>query len=73
MHRLMHRKNVRILDYKVVSRCENNRFDFLMGKKTHFVLGKGKIDANEDSGIYKEIVLRQHDVPLADLLQPTDT
>lgn len=31
-------------------------------KKQHFVLGKGKIDANEGAiGIYKEIVLRRID------------
>ena len=35
-------------------------------------LEKGQIEANEDNGLYKEIILRQHDVPLADLLQAAD-
>ncbi|CAF3382295.1 unnamed protein product, partial [Rotaria sp. Silwood2] len=30
---------------------------------------KGMIQANEDNVFYKEIVLKQHSVPLSDLLQ----
>ncbi|CAF0755014.1 unnamed protein product [Rotaria sp. Silwood1] len=35
--------------------------------------GKGIIQANEDNVFYKEIVLKQHSVPLSDLLQINDS
>lgn len=38
-----------------------------------FDLGKGHIQADEDSSLYKEIVLRQHAVPLSDLLQTNES
>ena len=38
-----------------------------------FSLEKGRIQADEESGVYREIVLRQHDVPLADLLQTNES
>jgi hypothetical protein len=34
---------------------------------------KGQIQANEDNSLYKEIILRQHAVPLGDLLQTTES
>lgn len=38
-----------------------------------FHLGKGQIQANEDNALYKEIILRQHAVPLGDLLHTTES
>jgi hypothetical protein len=38
-----------------------------------FLLDKGQIEADEDNALYKEIVLRQHAVPLGDLLQTTES
>ena len=34
---------------------------------------EGRIEANEDSSLYKEIILRQHAVPLGDLIQTIET
>ncbi|CAF0811447.1 unnamed protein product [Adineta ricciae] len=34
---------------------------------------EGRIEANEDSSLYKEIIIRQHAVPLGDLIQTIET
>ncbi|UJR10223.1 hypothetical protein I4U23_014436 [Adineta vaga] len=34
---------------------------------------EGRIEANEENALYKEIILRQHSVPLGDLLQTIET
>jgi len=36
-------------------------------------LDKEQIEGNEENALYKEIILRQHAVPLGDLLQTTES
>lgn len=48
-------------------------FLLLLLNSSFFSLEKERIETNEDNVLYKEIILRQHAVPLGDLLQTTES
>lgn len=63
-HQRVYRKKVHYLDRMMVRQSTRRT-----SESSRFFLGKEMIQLNEDNDLYKEIILKQHSVPLSDLMQ----